>query len=227
MAFFIARTLICRHTLLMEKFGTDSSSLLSSSALIIRQRRELAELFGFETRNKYEIVGETGQVVGFAAEQRQGFFGMIFRQFLGHWRRFEVHFFDKHKQLLLIAKQPFRFFFQRLEIRLANEQKVGAIQQRFAILKKRFDVHDSTGAVVFTMSSGFWSFWTFKFFDGSGSEIARIEKKWSGMLSEMFTDRDNFRLQLGSPGLSGHQRYLLLAAAIFIDLNYFEKKAGS
>ncbi len=225
MAFFIARCARQRHTLGMEKVVSGSPTLFGSTSLIIRQRRELAELFGFETRNKYEILAETGELVGFAAEQKS-FFGVLLRQMVGHWRIFEVHFFDNQKHLLAIARQPFRFFFQRLDIRLPNDQRVGAIQQRFAIFKKRFDVHDASGHIVFTMSSPFWTFWTFRFFDRGGTEVARIEKKWSGLLSEMFTDRDNFRLQLGSPGLSGHQRYLLLAAAIFIDINYFERKAS-
>lgn len=200
-------------------------ALLKSKTLIVRQRRELAELFGFETRNKYEIIDEAGAQVGFVAEQQKGLFGFLFRQFLGHWRRFEISFFDSQKRLLLIAKQPFRFFFQRLEIRLPNDQAIGHLQQRFAIFKKRFDVNDAEGRLIFEMSSGFFSFWTFKFYDSQGTEVARIEKKWSGALSELFTDRDNFRILFSTPGLSGHQRYLLLAASIFIDLNYFERKA--
>jgi uncharacterized protein YxjI len=202
-----------------------SSALLSSSSLVIRQKRELAELLGFESRNKYEIMNEQGSVLGYAAEQNKGFLGMLFRQFLGHWRRFEVFIFDNQKQQIAIAKQPFRFFFQRLEIRLPNDQPIGALQQRFAIFRKRFDIVDADGKLIFEMSSPFFRIWTFKFFDLSGTEIARIEKKWSGLFSEVFTDRDNFRLQFGSPGLSGKHRYLLIAAAIFIDLNYFEKKA--
>ena len=54
---------------------------------------------------------------------------------------------------------------------------------------------------------------------------ALIEKKWSGLLTEMFTDKDNFRVAFLDPGLSAEQRMLVLAAAVFVDLQYFERKA--
>ena len=69
-------------------------SLRHHQRLIVRQRRELAELFGFETRNKYEIASESGGALAFAAEQQKGIAGFLFRQFLGHWRTFEIKFFS-------------------------------------------------------------------------------------------------------------------------------------
>ena len=57
------------------------------------------------------------------------------------------------------------------------------------------------------------------------SELARVEKKWSGMLQEAFTDADRFRVAYDSPELNLDERTLVLAAAIFIDLQYFERKA--
>ena len=70
------------------------TALLQLSTLIVRQRAELAELLGFETRNKYSIEGEQGQALAFAAEQQKGTLGFLLRQFLGHWRSFEIQFFD-------------------------------------------------------------------------------------------------------------------------------------
>lgn len=197
--------------------------ILHRSVLIIRQRKELAEFVGFETRNKYELVDEAGNVVGFCAEQQKGLLGFLMRQFLGHWRSFEVSFFDSQRQPLWTASHPFRFFFQRFEIKTAQGVAVGALQQRWGIFRKKFDVEDATGRVVMQMSSGFFSFWTFPIYR-SGREAARIEKKWSGLLKEMFLDADNFRIQF-SPELDESQRILVLAAGIFVDLQYFEAKA--
>ena len=81
----------------------------SSKALIVRQRFEAAELFGYETRNKYDIQTETGQAVGFAAEQHKGFLNFIFRQFFGHWRTFDIFFFDletRSPELIRISNTP-------------------------------------------------------------------------------------------------------------------------
>lgn len=193
--------------------------------LIVRQTFEVAEWFGFETRNKYEILDENKIPVAFAAEQQKGFFGWLLRQFLGHWRSFDVHIFDNHRALAIHAHHPFRFIFQRLEIRDAQGRFLGSIQQRFSILSKRFDVQNSRGMTVMEVASPIWRIWTFEFFHGS-KLVAAIRKKWSGIFSEMFTDRDNFLVEFSDPTLSNDERQLVLAAAVFVDLKYFENKAG-
>ncbi len=65
--------------------------------------------------------------------------------------------------------------------------------------------------------------WTFPFVRG-GSEAACIRKKWSGSLTEIFTDADNFQIDLG--GTSPSERVLILSACVYVDLMYFENKSG-
>ena len=194
-----------------------------SSEIMIVQKRELAELFGFETRNKYSIE-VNGAPFAFAAEQGKGGLAFFARMFLGHWRTFEIHFFDNTRQLVLKAVHPFRFFFQRLEVWAANGRQLGAIQQRWAFFSKRFDVTDPSGRLLLTVSSPIWRPWTFAF-QRDGRELARVEKKWSGMLQEAFTDADRFRVAFESPELGLDERNLVLVAGVFIDLQYFERKA--
>ena len=76
------------------------------------------------------------------------------------------------------------------------------------------------------VSSPFWRLWTFPFM-ARGAQVARVQKKWSGLLAEVFTDKDNFAVDFGDGALGETERRLVLAAAIFIDLQYFEKKASS
>jgi uncharacterized protein YxjI len=194
-----------------------------SSEIMIVQKRELAELFGIETRNKYSIE-VNGAPFAFAAEQGKGGLAFLARMFFGHWRQFEIHFFDNARQLVLRAVHPFRFFFQRLEVSTAQGRVIGAIQQRWAIFSKRFDVTDGSGRLVLSVSSPLWRPWTFAF-QRDGRELARVEKKWAGLLQEAFTDADRFRIAFESPELGLDERSLVLAAGIFIDLQYFERKA--
>lgn len=199
------------------------SIVAQSSELMIVQKRELAELFGIETRNKYSIE-LNGAPFAFAAEQGKGGLAFLARMFMGHWRSFEIHFFDNARQLVLRAVHPFRFLFQRLEVSAADGRPLGAIQQRFSVFSKRFDVTDPAGRLLLQVSSPLWRPWTFAF-ERDGRELARVEKKWSGMLQEAFTDADRFRVAFQSPELSFDERALVLAAGIFIDLQYFEQKA--
>ncbi len=128
------------------------------------------------------------------------------------------------RQPVMRATHPFRIYFQRLEVQDAAGKPLGALQRRFALLSKRFDVEDAGGRVVLEVSSPIWRLWTFVFMRG-GAEAARIEKKWAGLLTEALTDKDRFRIAFtGAVPLA--ERQLLLAAAIFIDLQYFEKKGG-
>lgn len=195
----------------------------STTEIMVVQKKELIELLGFETRNKYSIEAN-GMPFAFAAEQGKSGLDVLARLFLGHWRTFEIHFFDTARNLVFKAVHPFRVFFQRLEVVTPDGREIGAIQQRFAFFSKRFDVLDPADNVLFTVSSPIWRPWTFTF-ERHGREVARIEKKWSGALTEVFTDADRFRILMPLPELRLEERMLILAAAVFVDLQYFEAKA--
>ena len=87
-----------------------------------------------------------------------------------------------------------------------------------------FDVEDDRGNVLLVVNSPFWRPWTFTFQRGE-QVVATIRKRWSGGLKELFTDADNFAIELQPGPLSPVERRLLLVAAIFVDLMFFERKA--
>ncbi|MGC4114549.1 MAG: phospholipid scramblase-related protein [Myxococcales bacterium] len=198
-------------------------TLRATDFALIQQQFEIAELFGFESRNKYAIRTESG-FIGWAAEQSKDLFGFLLRQVLGHWRPFEIHLFDGARQPVLRAVHPFRLLFQRLEIFLQDGTRIGALQQRFSIFSKRFDVEDASGRVIMTVSSPLWRIWTFPFMR-AGQQVGVIEKHWSGFLTEAMTDRDRFYVRF-TPGLTDQERALLVVAGLFVDLIYFEHKAS-
>lgn len=199
--------------------------LTEYDTLVVRQKREMAELFGFETRNKYEVLDSSGKTIAYAAEQSKSFLGILFRQLFGHWRRFDIHVYDSNRQEVMIIKHPFRFLFQRVEIFAHDGQHLGNIQQHFSILNKSFSLEDFSGSPLMSVKSPIWKLWTFPF-TKNGNAVAVISKRWSGILTEIFTDKDSFTIQFKTEILPNSERMLLLAASLFIDLNYFERKAG-
>ena len=203
-----------------------ANELVSAKEFKFKQIHELAELFGFETRNRYALRHLDGREVAYAAEQQKGILGFILRQVLGHWRSFEVHMYNAKREEALILKHPFRWFFQRLEIFDADGVMRGAVEQRFAFFTKSFDVQDARGKVRYQVRSPFFRFWSFTF-TKHGQEVAKVQKKWSGLLAEAFTDKDNFHLVMDGENLDHEDRLLILAAAVFVDLQYFERKAKS
>jgi len=201
-------------------------NLANTSQVVVQQRKELVEMFGFETRNKYEIYNDQKQLIGFCAEQQKGFLGILLRQLIGHWRTFEVHFFDEKRNLVMVAKHPFRFFFQEFHVFDPNGKPIGWADQRFGIFTKKFDVLNPQNEVVFKMRSGLFKIWTFPLTNLQGQEIAVIKKRWGGILKELFLDADNFAVDFSSTSLSHEQRSLILALSVFTDLQYFEGKGN-
>ena len=200
-------------------------SILAAHCLMVRQKAELAELFGWETRNKYSLETADGQEIGFAAEQGKGVGAFFVRQFLGHWRAFEISVFDTSRELVVRAIHPFRFYFHCLELFSPSGSPIGAIERKFSILSKDFDILNAKGQVIMSVSSPIWQLWTFQFIRRE-QEVALVQKKWSGSLKEVFTDTDCFRIEFSASDLAAGDRLLILIAALYIDLMYFEKKAG-
>ena len=200
-------------------------TLAQANSIYIKQKFEVAEIFGFETRNRYQIQSEDGLQFGYCAEQKLGLGDAIMRQFLGHWRVFNIIGTDIHNQQVFRAHHPFRWFFQRIDVFGAGDRQVGSLQQRFAWFNKKFDFLDTKGNLIMSMNSPFWSIWTFPVKKLS-RDVAVIEKKWTGISKELFTDADNFRVRFSDSRLTADDKLLLLAGAIFIDILYFERKAS-
>ncbi len=196
------------------------------SRLLVRQTKEWGEiLIGFETRNRFDILDETGAVVGHAAEEAGGFGAMLLRNLLGHCRACKVHLYDASGQPVGRGEKPFRFYFHRMEA-FEGDRKIGAIQRRFSILHRIFTIESADGRELLTIKSPFFRIWTFKLLL-DGQEIGRIAKKWGGLLREFFSDADTFGVEFSHPKLPEDARKLLLIAVFLVDFTCFENNSKS
>jgi uncharacterized protein YxjI len=200
-----------------------SSSFYTTTHLHIKQKVENWEILGFETRNRYAIYDQSQVPIAYAAEQGKGFWSTLSRLALKHWRTFDLSIFNQNKELVYTAHHPFRWFLQRLDLKSPSGQNIGAIQQKFSLLSKKFDILDENEQVIFRISSGLFSIWKFEIETPVAKVIAKIDKNWSGFLSEVFTDADHFTLSF-LDHCSANQRKLLLATVLFVDLAYFENQ---
>lgn len=192
------------------------------SCLKIKQNYEIGEvLLGFEGKNKYAISDGQNEIFATAEEYSWGLASWIFRQIFRYWRSFEIHIKDLEGNLLYILKCPFRFFFKTLYLTNVSGESLGHIQQRFAILSKKFDIMNERGRRIGTIRSPLLKIWTFEV-KSRGRTVGEIQKKWSGALSELFTDKDNFIINFSDSGLDHEERILILATSLLIDIVYFE-----
>jgi uncharacterized protein YxjI len=202
-------------------------TLMASRKLHVQQVLEGFEIMlGYETRNKYRILDEDLIPVAFAAEASQGFAAALMRGFFKHWRTFEIEIFDQGRSLMYRAKFPFRWFFKTLYLEDASGKSMGHLQARFAIFHKKFDLHDSNGRLIAEIASPWFKMWTFEF-QKNNRKIGTIQKKWSGGLTEIFTDKDNFIVSFAQPDLDLETKALMVATCLMIDIVYFENNSGS
>lgn len=188
--------------------------------IMIKQKKEWGEiLLGFEARNRYALLDESGQELGFAAEQGGGIARTIGRLFLGAARKCTLHLFDDTGEKVGRGDKPFRWFFYEMSC-YDGDEYVGCVKRRWRIFGRRFTIYDASDTEVLTIDSPFLKIWTFKILSGA-KEVGRITKKWSGALKEMFTDADTFGVEFRSD-MHPDAKKLLLIATFLIDFTCFE-----
>lgn len=202
-------------------------SLMSSRKLHVQQVLEgLEVVLGFETRNKYRIFDENMKPLAYAAEESSGWFGHLGRMMLKHWRTFSINIYSHDRELMYKAKFPFRWLFKTLILEEANGKTIGRLEQRFAFFYKKFDVLDPYGVLLAEIKSPIFKMWTFEFKD-HGKKLGTVQKKWSGALGEIFTDKDNFIVSYAQQDLGLETKVMMLTTCLLVDIVYFENNQGS
>lgn len=198
-----------------------------TSRCFIRQIKEWGEiLIGFEGSNKYELLNERGEKIGFIAEQSSGIFKFLMRSMFRSHRPLHVKIFDKQGQEVIILERPFYFFFSTMRVSDRTGRLLGTIDQKFAIFRKRYYLSDHRGHPFAQINSPFFSFFRFEIESlKMRKSLGVISKKWGGLLKEMFTDSDTFGVDL-SHDLSQEEKAIVLGTAISVDFDYFEDNSN-
>ncbi len=196
-----------------------------SSHYFIKQIKNWGEiLIGVEAKNKYVVTDRSGKNVGWVIEKSSGVLNFLTRLILRSHRPLDVRVYDLEEREILRFARPFYFFFSTAMV-FVNEQPIGKIDQRFAILKKRYLISDRSGQEIGTIESGFLNFFTFEIESRSGQKVGKISKKWGGLIKEIFTDGDSFGVEM-SESLSDIEKALIFSTAISVDFDYFEDNQG-
>ncbi len=203
--------------------------IASASRLSVRQRKRWLEiLFAWETKNTYVVYNDDGVPVLNVQEQGKGIGKLLKRLLLHSWRPFTVHVEDLTAQDLskghvMTLTRPFRFYFHRLETRSSDGTLYGAIQRKWTWLRRKYVVEGPNGEDLAALFGPILRPWTFEVrMPGSEQCVGLVQKKWSGLAKEMFTEADNFWVEMDripDPKL----RAMLFAATVLIDIVHFER----
>ena len=191
--------------------------------LTVRQRKRWVEiLLSFEMKNQYEVYDENQQPVLRVQEVSTGIGAFLRRVFLGPMRPFQVHVADPMTdEVVLILRRPFRFIFHRLEVMSGSGEALGAIEKRWSWVRRLYVVEDASGHEIARLFGPVLKPWTFEIHTESGA-VGAIRKKWSGLGKEMFTDADNFGVDLHGIA-DAALRALVFAATVLVDVVHFER----
>lgn len=210
--------------------STLDSIVAGRTRVWVRQQKHWGEiLLPYETRNRYELLGEGGEILGQAFEEARGARQFIGRQLLGAMRPASVHVVDAAGQEIAKIEKFFRLYFHEAELREGG-RALGRVRRRFSVLRYRFTVEDEHGRPVLEIERGFLDRFRFRgrFRARVGErEVALIAKHWRGLLGELFSDADTFGIAYEDPMLGPAERRLLFAAVFLIDFACFENNQGS
>ena len=187
--------------------------------MVIEQKVEYLEAFtSFETKNRYRVADTQGRTLLFAFEES----GLMWRFFLSSRRPLKLQILDENSQPVMYAQRRFFWFFSHLHVYDGDDRLLGSLQREFSILRRRFTLSDANGDVIARIDGPIWRPSTFMIYRND-EEVARVTKQWGGMLKEMFTDADAFRVQQSTIGLRQEFSQMVLGAAFAIDLDCFER----
>tara|TARA_B100001123_G_scaffold440115_1_gene578371 strand:+ start:1889 stop:2497 length:609 start_codon:yes stop_codon:yes gene_type:complete len=199
--------------------------LNSISDLVVRQRKELAEIItGFETKNAYSIEDVHGQQLYVAAE---GSGSTMMRIFLRAFRPFTIRIFAGGSDVMsLQILRPFRWYFHRVEVEDGQGQLIGVVERQFNWLNRRYVVTCTPAQKEYYIESPMLSPWTFYIRDSKGVEQGKITKKWGGLIKEAISNADDFGVTWPAQWDAG-VKSVLLGAVFLIDFIYFESRGQS
>jgi uncharacterized protein YxjI len=191
---------------------TSVMSIFDESVLVVNQKAKIIEI-----TNEYAIFDQNGTQIGAVREVGQSKAKKVLRvltsvdQFLTH--KLEVA--DADGTVLLQLTRPPKLMKSRVVVADGRGKEIGTIVQQNVIGKIHFSL-EARGQTVGSINAENWRAWDFNIQDGAGREVARVKKKWEGIVKNVFTTADNYVVNIPSP-LDEPLRSLVVAAALSID----------
>jgi uncharacterized protein YxjI len=187
-------------------------ALFTEPVLVVSQKAKLIEV-----TTEFSVFDERGTRVGSVAEVGQSALKKAARfvssvdQFLTH--TFEIR--DANEHPLLVLTRPRKLMKSKFQLARPDGTAVGEIVQKNVMGKIRFGLV-AGGQELGTVNGENWRAWDFNVQDASGAEIARVSKRWEGLVKEAFTVADNYVVRIPQP-LADPLRSLVVACALCID----------
>ena len=192
--------------------GSGGGTLFTEPILVVNQKVKLIEL-----NNQYSVFDSSGKQIASVNQVGQSTAKKLLRlvssldQFLTH----KLEISDMKGQVLLRLTRPAKVFKSTVIVSDGTDREVGRIVQENMIGKINFSLQVGQQQIGAIKGEN-WRAWNFRIEDASGTEVARITKKFEGIAKTLFTTADNYVLNIHRP-LEQPLISLVVAAALSID----------
>ncbi len=187
-------------------------TLFTEPVLVVNQKAKLIEI-----NQEFAIYDRQGRQIGAVRQVGQSAAKKVMR-FVADVDQFMTHKFqvvDASGRVVLALTRPRKFMKSRIIVEGGDGQELGQIVQQNVIGKIRFAL-EAGGQQIGSLNGENWRAWNFNIQDRTGHEVARITKTWEGLAKTMFTQADNYVVQIHAP-LPQPLHSIVLASAFGID----------
>jgi uncharacterized protein YxjI len=182
---------------------------------------EKVNLLKFE--NEYKVYDGNGQQIGSVIQKIS--LGQKFLRLLINKKMmpFHLEILDVDGNIQATIRRGWTFWMSKIHLHDSLGTHLGTIKQKFTFLKPIFHIFSSTENKIAEIS-GDWAAWSFWIIDQNGIEIGNIDKKWAGVMKEIFTSADKYNVSIVPAVLEDRDKIVIVATAITIDMVLKETK---
>lgn len=154
---------------------------------------------------------------------------LLARLFVAPFRRQRFELLDARENPVLILERHFeKVIMSRLDVFLDDGagdpgRALGVVERNFSLLESRYELKDASGGVFARLIKPTLSVWQFRLETAAGLASGAVAKHWSGFVTEWLSDADDFGVDFGPHPWTREQRAVIVAAALSIDLDVFER----
>ena len=171
----------------------------------------------FKFGNTYNVFNKEGQQVGVINQTVTGWHKFL-RLFLNKAMfPFLLEIRDMDHKLQVTIRRGWTFWMSKITITDANDKPIGTIKQKFKLFKPTFTIEDVHGKPIASIK-GDWKAWDFKISDTKPNLIGTINKKWGGVMKEVFTRADKYYVAISPEYAEGINKIAIVSCAITIDM---------
>jgi uncharacterized protein YxjI len=188
-------------------------TIFTEPVLVVNQKAKLIEI-----NNEYAIFDQHGRQIGAVRQVGQSMAKKALRLMtkMDNLMTHTLQVVDTYGNVQLVLTKPRALLKSKVIVQDATGNEIGQVAVQLRLGKARFNL-ESGGRQWGTIMTEDWKGWNYSIQDHTGSEVARVTKKWEGFAKAMFTTADNYVVQMHRP-LEEPMRSLTIASSLTIDL---------